>query len=156
MIQRIQTIYLLLAAIMALLAFFFPVAWFYGDANVIQLFAYSAVDHVKDNAPLMQQAGFIPSLIIAVLLVLLPVLIIFLYKKMQMQLKWLNLVILLAVIQVALHFFYYVPAFSKASGAEASYSFGVFVPLLVIVFLLLARMGIRKDIRLLRSVDRIR
>ncbi len=156
MIQRIQTIYLMLATLVAILAFFFPIAWFYGTLHTIEFFVYEVVDHVKDNLPVLKTVALLPSIIIAALLILLPLYLIFQYKKLAQQLYWINLVIFLALVQIALQFFFYIPAITKAVSAEPTYSFGVFSPLLIIVFLLLARNGIRKDIRLLKSVDRIR
>lgn len=156
MIQRIQTIFLLLASIAAVLAFFFPIAWFYGDQHILELFAYKVVDHVKENSPILSDGAFIPASIVGLVLVALPLLIIFQYKRLNFQLRLTGVAILIAVIQIGLQLLFYVSKLTRLTGAEADYSFGVFIPLIVVVFLILAQRGIRNDIRLLRSVDRLR
>ena len=156
MVQRIQTVFLLIASLSAALSFFFPIAWFYGDQHIIELFIYKAVDHVKDNPVLLSSRAFIPAIVTGLLQVVLPLFIIFQYKKLRWQLRLTGIVIFIAVVQVGLQFLFYTSRMTALTGAEAEYAFGVFVPLIVIVFLMLAQRGIRNDIRLLRSVDRLR
>jgi len=156
MIQRIQSIFLFLAAIVAVGLFFFPLAWFYGNDNTIAYYVYQAHDHVPSNGQLFSQSFFLPLAILAGLMIVLPFVIIFLYKKMQQQLKLIQLSIFLNLVFIGLVFLFYTEQLMKATAVEPNYSFGIFLPLIQLVFLVLALRSIRKDIKLIRSADSLR
>jgi hypothetical protein len=156
MIQRIQSVFLLLTAIFAVFQFFFSVAWFYGDLNTIQFFVHRIVDHVPMNEPLFTAYFLIPIILIASILVLLPLLTIFSYRNLSRQLKMIRAIILMTLLQIGLMFFFYVDRISRIVSASPEYGFGVFIPLIIFVFAYLSLKGVQKDIKLLRSVDRLR
>ncbi|MEO7311904.1 MAG: DUF4293 domain-containing protein [Chitinophagaceae bacterium] len=143
MIQRIQTLYLLLAAACAALMFLLPV---YGgtlqDGSIKNFM-------VGDN--------FILFLLV-ILLVLIPFITIFLFKTRPLQMKLVWMGILVAIVTIAL-------TFMKASdfGAgkvlnfkAATFKVAAALPVLSLVMLFMAFGGIRKDQKLVKSVDRLR
>lgn len=145
-----------MASVFAILQFFSPIAWFYGDGNTIQFFIHRIIDHVPVNEPLFTSFFIVPLIVFAVVLVLLPLLTIFSYRNLSRQLKMIRTIIFIALIQVAATFFFYVDRISKIVSASPEYGFGVFIPLIIIVFSFLSLRGVQKDIKLLRSVDRLR
>lgn len=156
MIQRIQSVFLFLSALAAVLLFFFPLASYYGEFNTVDFYVYFVKNHVPSGEALFGPYFLLPTTIITVLLVVIPFGTIFLFKKMQRQLKLIQFALLLDLLLVGLILLYYADAFAQSTNAEADYQFGIFLPLIHIVFSLLAMRSIKKDFSLIRSADRLR
>jgi hypothetical protein len=141
MIQRIQTLYLLLAAVFPVLLFVFPI-------YVIHF------DHKGSWLPKgldLSTKHYIDTPLILVC-VLLPLLIVFLYKnrKLQARLCGINIV-LLAIFQLLL-----LCSPDIFDYRNVSPGVGLFTPAAALLFTILALRAIRKDEALVRSADRIR
>ncbi len=136
MIQRIQTIWLLLAA-----------AASFGS---LKLSFYSGKKDTVLFEELTGSTGGFLLLILSVAVALLSVVSIFLFKnrKLQMRLALAGLVVQLAVL-----FFYFQQA---ATFTEGNYTLTSIFSFVIPVFLILAVMGIRKDEKLIKSMDRLR
>jgi len=137
MIQRIQTVYLLAALVISVvLPFFFPL-WTLNDGNVFY---------------------FMQSQLYAVLFGLsatLSLLGILSYKKRQHQFVIGRLNIILNLILLGL-FVYRSLNLSGEAVAVSEKGIGMFLPIISIVFLVLANKAIKKDEDLVKSVDRLR
>ncbi len=157
MIQRIQTIFLVLALISGALVFYFPLADFYHELyGNYKLFATELKSMDPDpkmttsiwfNSPLWLTAG--ASLILTLTSI-------FLYKNRRTQLRLVAFNILLNVSFVVLVFIIYSSKITKLTQIEPSYQLGIFFPLISLVFLILANRFIRKDEELVKSTDRLR
>jgi hypothetical protein len=156
MIQRIQSVYLLLAAVSGLVLYFLPIAWFYGELNTIEWFVCRLNDHVPSNTAIFGKLFLLPLSVINLVNTLLAVYTIFSYKKLSRQLQFVRLNIFLTFIYIAAVFFYYADTIGSKVLVSAQYSFGAFLPLISLIFLLLAMRGIQADIKLIKSVDRLR
>ncbi len=156
MIQRIQSIFLFLAAIAAILLFFFPLASYFGNFHSVEVFVYYVKNFVPSGEPLFGPYFLMPLTIITALLVIMPLATIFMYKKMQQQVKVIQFTVILDLLFVGLVFLFFTDAFAKATQASAEFQLGVFLPLIHLVFLLLAMRAIKSDIKLIRSADRLR
>ncbi len=147
MIQRIQTIFLFLSVVFAGVLFFVPIASFSCGNEFVELSVFGAGNQM--NAILL--------LILAVLTLLVPLVTIFLYKKRELQLKMSSLNVFLNALLCGLVFLYYADNVQEKLSAETiSYTFGVYIPLINMVLSVLAMRWIRKDIELIKSVDRLR
>jgi hypothetical protein len=137
MIQRIQSLWLLLAAATILLVLKFPIA--------------SAT--VGAEAKAFLASSNLPLFLIAILLGLSALVTIFLFKKRsaQKQLIWLS--ILVSVLFIILMYF---PAQAFISANAGGFNIGAGLPLVYIILMILAYSGIRKDEKLIRSIDRLR
>ena len=137
MIQRIQTIYLLLAFVVTgVLLFFFPL-W-----------------TMSDN----KEYFFMQSQVYTILLGLstsLTLLGVVSYKKRQNQFVIGRLNIILNLILLGL-FVYRSLNLSGETPAVSEKGIGMFLPAVAIVLLVLANKAIKKDEDLLKSVDRLR
>lgn len=155
MIQRIQTVFLFLAAVFAGILFFTPLASFgYGD-ELMKLTIYGVES--QTDAQLFSGIYALPLLLLTILLVVFPFVIIFLYKKRELQCKLSSLNIFLNAVLCGLIFLFYVSDVQKTVSAESvSYLFGTYVPLINMVLSVLAMRWIKKDIELIKSVDRLR
>jgi hypothetical protein len=156
MIQRIQTLFLFFAALASGLLFFFPVAQYYGEQHTLAFYVTHIQDFVPGNAALFSSSFLLPLSIIAALVTVLPLLIIFMYKNLGGQLRLVRLNILFNLVLIGLMFFYYAEELKVKTAVEADYDLGVFLPLIALVFLFLAMRGIKHDIKLIRSADRLR
>ncbi len=155
MIQRIQSIYLLLAALCSGLLLAAPLYNIETATATYQLFLGGLVqtnpkDTILTSQPAILAVGF--------LLTLFPIIILFLYKKRPMQMRlaasamMANTAMLLLLVGVVNKSLEHITELH----VKESYGVGLILPALSIVFLFLANKAIRKDDKLIRSADRLR
>jgi hypothetical protein len=135
MIQRSQTLWLLLAAVCAFLTFIFP---FYN------LNALLINDSGEFTAKHQIAITILTSILGALCLFL-----IFLYKNRKLQLRLSFVALLLSAVNIWLYFFY---KDESVSGVSLFSIFSFLIP----IFILMAIRGIYRDIKLIKSLDRIR
>lgn len=158
MIQRVQTIYLVLAIIAGALTFFLPFAHFYAnDAEIIE-YAMFGVFNVQSQVVEMTGPFAFPAWIFGAQAVVLPLICIFLFRNRQAQLKIVRLAYLLNLGFVVYLFFAIDAINADLFEGELSvlYHAGFFMPVAAIVFCFLAIRGIKRDEALVKSLDRIR
>jgi len=138
MIQRIQSVFLLLSAGVLGSNFVFPFA---SSTNKAQI-------HFEDGLFTMQDNPLLLGLVISIAVI--AFIIIFFYKNRQLQLR-LSLVSLLLIgaCMVLL-----LTTFLKFS--EYSFGLGVYTPIVALIFTILAYIYIKKDDKLVKSMDRLR
>lgn len=156
MIQRKQTIFLLLAAISLSTLFFFPLAKFIGDLDSLELYIYKVQSLVPDHVPSFPAILPLIMAFMAVLMFLIAVASIFMYKNRKMQMFLVKSGIIVNIVLIAAFFFYYVKELEMATGALVSYEVGTYILLAPFVFFTLAYRGIVSDEKLIRSADRLR
>ncbi|MDL2308613.1 DUF4293 domain-containing protein [Bacteroidales bacterium OttesenSCG-928-B11] len=165
MIQRIQSVYLLIAAIATTALLFMPIGEFYFMPNGAQdfmVFTYNAFS-VKDITP--GATASLTTNYIAILIAIsavLSIVTVFMFKKRQRQItmNYVNMLIFLFVIALAL-FIYPDIIFVKkgllVDGEELSYNFWILIPLCITALcLFLANKAIKKDEKMVRAADRLR
>lgn len=135
MIQRIQSIYLLIVGVLAGLGIFSPL-WIKNKLFVVKGF---------DNV-------YILALFASV--IVLSVLTIFLFKNRKLQFVLVRFNILINIILLGV-FGYYTQTLSGETLVSEK-EIGLIIPFVSIVFLYLANTAIRKDEELVKSVDRLR
>lgn len=155
MIQRIQTVYLLLAAALMSLTLFLPLATIWQGGNEIIIKAWFADGTVGFKAPLPLYLGIILSVATA-----LPLVTIFLYKKRMAQIRLCvsEIVLLLgSVAFIALYCYRLCEVLAeRMTDLNFTLGFASLMPFVAIFFVVLAIRGIAKDEALVRSLDRIR
>ena len=157
MIQRKQTIFLLLSAIALGLLHYFPLATFIGDRDSLVMYIFKIGSLVPpDFVPNLPDYFIFPILAVNSMIILLTILTIFLFKNRRMQLNLLRFSLILLLIMIGSFFFYYVSILEKASGGLTHYEIGSYMPLVAFVFYILAYRGIMNDEKLVRSADRLR
>ncbi|NVO20267.1 MAG: DUF4293 domain-containing protein [Bacteroidetes bacterium] len=157
MIQRIQTIYLSLAIIALGILFFFPLASFLSDLSYLKFY----ITGVKNMAP----GGDVPLSMMYVLpLVLLVIAVLFIsvmsllqYKNRPRQIKFTSIAVMLNILAILAILFVYVPIIERKTGVKPDYGYlGIYLPVISLLFLVLANMAIKRDEKLVRSSDRLR
>ena len=155
MIQRIQTVFLFMASAFAATLLFVPIASFNNGIDLMKLTAYGVQNQV--SAQYFSNVYSLPLLILTILLLAIPLITIFLYKRRELQIKLSSLNVFLNAVLCGLIFLYYTTNIQKTLSTEnISYLFGTYVPLINMVLSVLAMRWIKKDIELIRSVDRLR
>ena len=162
MIQRRQTIYMLLSAIVSALLFFMPLASFDANGNVMR-FTIFGIQNPLENLTLSTTYTW-PLVVLAILMTLAPIVTIFLYKKRELQVRLCRLNMLVTIIFIGLIFLYYESDLQQVIAAvegdeyqlDVAYFIGMVLPLINLVLEILAIRGIKKDIELLKSIDRLR
>ncbi|MBE0639823.1 MAG: DUF4293 domain-containing protein [Bacteroidales bacterium] len=160
MLQRIQTVYMLVVVVSGILLFFLPLATYFSELGYFRFFLYGVEDLVRDPFGAEKSVLFpvwfgLPLSIVQALIVLLAVYTIFQYKKRVLQIRLNRLNIFLHVILIGGIFFFSTIIESKVS-ARPDYGIGNILPLISIIMLFLASHFIRKDEKLIRSADRLR
>ncbi len=153
MIQRIQTVYLFLAAIVIFMIFWFPLAEVLIE-GVIYTFKYRGIYEISsDKTELIIQA--LPLAVLYGLVMLISIVSIFLYKKrvLQMRLSVLNILLLIGSYALA---YYYIYAAFKGADTVINPGIASIFPIIAAILTYLAFRGISKDEKLVRSLDRIR
>lgn len=162
MIQRRQTIFMLLSAIISGLLFFMPLASFEAGGSVMR-FTIFGIQNPIETLTLSKTYTW-PLIVLTILMTILPIYTIFIYKKRELQVKLCHLAMLLNIVFIGLVFLYYDNDIQKIIAAiegdsyelDVAYFFGVAFPLVNLVLEILAIKGIKKDIALLKSLDRLR
>ena len=147
MIQRIQTVYLLISALLVGFLFLFPFAEIAKD-GAVYLFNFHGI--VQDG--ILKQNGIFISVLI-VLIMVLQVVATISYKNRTRQIRLIVLSILLLMCLLGMFFFY---TYYSFSNAQIGFKTGVLFPIIAIILNYLAIHAIRKDEALIRSIDRIR
>ena len=156
MIQRIQSIYLAIITVCCGLVFVFPFAEISIPDGVCVLDALSITTKTKIEAVLLK-----PWLvtILAILCTLLSLAIVMQFRNRLLQIKLcrFNMLLLLGLI---ISIFYMIDRaqelLSMGGEPEVTYGIGAFLPLVAVIFNILAIRAITKDERLVRSADRLR
>lgn len=154
MIQRIQTLYLLLVTILSAVMLFVPLAWF-GDSNEeLTLYAFALN---KADGEVFHSTIYLGILL--VLATLLPLVTIFLYRRRMLQIR-LCVVEMVFLVGCALMegIYYYLGCrlVSDLPMAAHGVRVAIVLPIVNLLFAWLAVRAIFRDELLVRSTDRIR
>lgn len=157
MIQRIQSIWLLLAAVVILGLFLFPYLN-YTDLVGLGKKLYVTGSYAAVNNEAIKQENYLLQTIAAVVLGFLPIFTIFQYKNRKLQSKLIFLEIILVCLFGVWLFVSSHNTLSLISQPFGANNIGVgfFLLPIAIIFLSMAIGAIRKDEKLIKSAERLR
>ncbi len=155
MIQRIQTMYLSLVTILSLLLVKGEFMKFTDDTGSVITITFNSMMKGNGNSDteLIQSLPAISVLIILLLAV--PFITVFLFKKRKIQLA-LSKIIIVAAVVLVLTCCYYAFYVISTYNAQLLPVLKTVLPLFILVFSFLAYRGIKKDDDLVKSYDRLR
>lgn len=155
MLQRIQSIYLLFAALVILALFLFPVAHGIYLNNVPSTIKVTGIYQDVNGAQTLT-TPFTMLSIVTVIVGLVPLVIIFLYKNRKQQIN----LCYGAILIIIGYSFWLSQAVKTATGGfemkPSNFGIGIFLSSLSIVLMILAVKSIQKDEKLVKSADRLR
>lgn len=145
MIQRIQSIFLLLASVGFFLFFVFPFA---SSSKPMENFFSDKIFNIQDHVALM---------IIAIIGGVLALVNVFLFKNRPLQIRIGYMIISLGIILPILAAILMLNEGEPVNiGTDVNDQAGLYLPLLIILFGGLAIRFIKKDNKLVKSMDRLR
>lgn len=180
MIQRIQSLWLVLAVCCMALCFMTPVAEYQMEIASMNQTVVSELNLVAKDVPdcteqmMVQGAtleygqkltGFAtwPLVVLAIVVGVVALVSLFLFKNRVAQMRLVAVAFLLNVVYVFLVFFWAVDAYADAipqamhdADPQVSWAAGSYAPIVSLLFLVLAHRGIKKDEAMVRAADRIR
>lgn len=149
MIQRIQTLYLLIVAALMALTLFLPLAWFGVGGEQFDLYAFALR---ASSGEVMRPPVYTGIVLVAACV--LPLVTIFLFKRRLLQIRLCVVeMVLLAGAEVMLAAYYF---FGHGATDFQGMKPAIALPLVSLLFAWLAARAIFRDERLVRSLDRIR
>jgi len=157
MIQRIQTVYLLLAAILCFVSLFVTEAEYFVDGGIVASFGNFAFSGTKP----IESGGTWALGVLLLITALIDMLAIILFQHRMRQLRLVIFSTILLVGYIGVYIFYawlYMQKIELATHADADFSFplAAIFPVVCVILHVLAIHGIRKDEALVRSLDRLR
>lgn len=159
MIQRIQSLYLLLATAIISLLYFFPMAEYNEISGNILVLDNKGIVNISENMVLI---NYYSILILIILTTLISIISIFLFKnrKLQMRLTIYNVIVLIGMFGL-IYYYYKIginEVIDKYNIEIISKSMSVFSlsPVIASFFNYLAYKRILRDEILVKSIDRIR
>ncbi len=161
MIQRVQTLYLIIAVILWSILFFFPILTFEGGGNSLIISVSSAELSRGDGSGLENPFSYLPMIVLAMAITITSVAV-FLYGKRKIQVFVSLMGMFLGLLFLIL---LGIEGFNGSKEFLAEYpqleisafrSLGLMIPVASLLFILAAVRGIRKDEELVKSLDRIR
>ncbi len=154
MIQRIQSLFLLLSAVAVSMLFFFPLASYTVGDMTMRL----GIGEKAGAGDLMASTlvTIWPLMIGAIIVIIISIAAIFLFRRRRQQMKVVMIAVFLNMILIIAAFITADRLEVKLNNSLSNYEFGAFLPVASLVFLMLAFRNIKKDERLVRSADRLR
>lgn len=151
MIQRIQTIFLLITAILMAVTVFSPLASVKSTeaGNVFILLTCG----IESASPAFKTWGVFTF---AVLGVLIPLINIFLYKRRKLQMKMGTLTSLIIIMFYITFYVYLNSLTANHPFVYDNLQYGIIFPLIALIFNILSILRIKKDEKLIQSLNRIR
>ncbi len=154
MIQRIQSIYLLLVLILGVLYFFIPYATFQiAGINIANIKA-TGVEFNK-NATTIASINMILLTINISIISILALITIFLFKKRSLQSILVKINMVFVIVSVVCMFLF-ADIIKAAINAEIKYYIAAAFPIVSLILLFLALKAINKDEDLVKAADRLR
>ncbi len=153
MIQRIQTLYLLLALACMGSLMIFPFGEIVLESQETVKLGIQGFDYVKDGKT--ENFNVLPLTIMLAISMLTTFVSIFLFKKRMLQIRFNVFNLIIQIGSIGLMFFYLFQA-KGAAGVDWSTKITILMPFVAAVFTYLAIRSIGKDEALVRSVSRLR
>ncbi|MFN5477948.1 MAG: DUF4293 domain-containing protein [Sphingobacteriales bacterium] len=141
MIQRIQSVWLLLAAVAGALTYKLPI-W----TGILQ---DGSLKSFVGTENLLYFAANIATVLLALVAIFM-----FKNRNLQKNLAWLGF--LLSIVLVGLEIYIANNYETTLNLQQSSWKFGAIMPILMVVFFFLTILGIRKDEKLIKSLERLR
>jgi hypothetical protein len=155
MLQRIQSIYLLFAALVIAALFVFPLVHdVYVSGQTVTVNIMGLYTYVNGQAQQLQ--AFMPLTIATIVVALIPIAIIFMYRDRKKQ-----IMLCYGAMGVILAYSYWVSTTVKNAIGDSNlemsnYGIGIILLSLAIFLIIFAQKAIQKDEKLVRSADRLR
>ncbi len=151
MIQRIQTLYLLVASVLLTCLLVLPLGSLVAGTSLWNVFLIGG--QIPQAAP---RGLMIALAVLYGLLAFTGVLVIFMYKNRKRQLAWITGMLMALILSIILLLIFLYRLHATSPAAVMSYHADLVFPLVAMVLLIMARKAIIKDQDIIDSLNRIR
>ena len=144
------------------LLLFMPLAEYLGETNILRFNVFGVSSQIPDGVVPFKNLFSLPVLILTITAVLLSgYLAMGLFRAVKLVQfvklhKIARIDIILIVAWIAVVFGYYIRVIGHPIGADPTFKVGAFLPLVALLLTIAATSGLKKDIKKVRSTDRIR
>ncbi len=162
MSQRLQSIFFFLSALLFALLFFIPIAEYFGELNLLKFNVFGVESLLPDGDVPFKRMFALPVLILTITVIVLSgYLAMGLFRAVKLAQfvklhKLARIDIIVIVAWIAVVFAYYIRVIGTPIGADPTFKVGAFLPLPALLLTIAAASGLKKDIKKVRSTDRIR
>lgn len=158
MIQRIQTLYLALAAVISIVVLFLSIGTIYTDDFMYTFTCFTVKQACPGGASVLSTFYIAGTLICSALI---SIATIFLFKKRskQRQLNSINMIIYLIALILMLYVYPNIVLVKKelmATPDDLQFNYWILISLIPAICLYLSNRAIRKDEELIKSTERLR
>ncbi len=154
MIQRIQTVFILLSMLITGMYFTNPLARILGPDNAVYFYSFRGFHAAGEKAEITSEA--LPLIILLAVILLLSLVTIFLFRRRVLQARFCMYNILLKLGLLGMVAFQLLHFRKQEEAVSLAVTWIALMPLAAAFFDYLAYRNIRKDELLVRSIDRIR
>jgi len=154
MIQRIQSVYLLLTTILAVLFLTGNFFHFSGNEGSRFIMKITGIYRSSSDSLVLIEKNF-PVLLIAAIIPLVSLIAVFLFRNRKLQMKAIVLLIMLQILLVGTCG-YYILEIIKPENGNMVPVFRMFLPAINLILGVMAYFAVRKDEKMVRSYDRLR
>lgn len=155
MIQRVQSLYLLLTTILSVLFLNGSILNFIDKAGSTINVTFSEVLKTAEGQPPELVEKLLPLTILIILIPVVAMITIFLFKNRKLQMKSaIFLIVLTSLLMIA--FIHVSMSVMRKFDASMVFGFRMILPLIMLLLSILAYRGIKKDDKLVKSYDRLR
>lgn len=155
MIQRIQSLYLLLTTVFSVLFLNGSIIKFVDKSNDTLIINFGGINKITTGGGTELIEKLIPFSILLLLITVLSIITIFFFKKRKLQIKFTKALLGIIVILICI-IGYYTFYVIRNFNAEIMPGANLILPVLMLICTYLAYRGIRKDVDLVKSYDRLR
>ena len=154
MIQRKQTLFLLIQLVFLAIFYALPLANFTAEDAGKYVFQHNGIVAESDGKMILST---FPITVVVITIMALTLITILLFKKRLLQIRFCIYMIILLIGTVGLEIYYHMQ-FSKSDIGiiEQNYGLAAIIPVACLPLTFLAFLGIRKDELLVKSYDRLR
>ena len=162
MSQRLHSIFFFLSALLFALLFFIPIAEYFGELNLLKFNVFGVESLLPDGDVPFKRMFALPVLILTITVIVLSgYLAMGLFRAVKLAQfvklhKLARIDIIVIVAWIAVVFAYYIRVIGTPIGADPTFKVGAFLPLPALLLTIAAASGLKKDIKKVRSTDRIR
>lgn len=155
MFQRVQSIYLFLVLVFALLYALFPMAQLESETATYTV-RVTQFGSLFPQSPLSMGFLGVMAIVMWLAVIGITVYMTFQYKTRLFQVKLGKMNMLLHAALILISFFFIDNLRGQLDNATMTYGAGILFPVFSLIFILMAIKAIRRDENLVRSADRIR
>jgi hypothetical protein len=155
MIQRIQSVYLLMTTFLSVLFLKGSFLTFFKESGTILILTFNGLFRITNGQQEQIAISLIPLSVLIILIIITSTISILIFKKRKIQLRFTKSLIYLIILFIILSSIYSLIVITRYE-VNILPTIKMFIPFGMLVFSILANRGIKKDDDLVKSYERLR